>query len=272
MNTEHTAIIERKFNHDKNNGQISLGVLKLSELPTDFQFGLQPFYSCLIVLDNGIYQPFFKPGDVLQAFPSDYASDLSDPPVSLADIHPGASVFYVRFGSLAFGSLMSAGLMVTDSFFHFNLSSWAANWMEELMDALKTTPDDDLAEVYLNIQKFVVQIHRTVLSAAVRNRQLIESGKQLLFQKCLGDFSLEEVSCSLGLSYESFRKLFKEQTGMSPLQYALDCRFHYAQRCLTEGMSVKETAAHVGYADPYIFSKQFKKYTGFSPNHYKKHP
>ena len=70
--------------------------------------------------------------------------------------------------------------------------------------------------------------------------------------------SLEETAQSLGLSYETYRTRFREIIGVSPLQYRLLAKFHFAQRLLSDGFSVSYTAEKTGYSDQFIFSKQFK--------------
>jgi AraC family transcriptional regulator, arabinose operon regulatory protein len=60
----------------------------------------------------------------------------------------------------------------------------------------------------------------------------------------------------------------KESVGISPNQYRLQTKFHLAERLLTEGYSVKSVASQIGYHDPFIFSRQFKKYMGKLPIHF----
>jgi AraC-like DNA-binding protein len=81
-----------------------------------------------------------------------------------------------------------------------------------------------------------------------------------------------EIANSFGYPYETFRKKFKEYTGVSPLQFRLQAKFNLAQRLLTDGHSISEVAEETGYADSFIFSRQFKKYTGKNPKDFKTKP
>lgn len=64
-------------------------------------------------------------------------------------------------------------------------------------------------------------------------------------------------------------KLFKQETGESPINYLIKIRMEKAKELLVkEELSVKEIANSVGYQDAYHFSKLFKKYTGNSPSDY----
>lgn len=265
-----TDFLYRYLNNDLENGIIGAGFICMDDIPAGLSLGPHPYYSCSLVLKDTAPLADAGPshgwnaGDVLQLFPD---SDGSSP---LYQLPSDAMIFHVCFGADTYYALSSCGLLLPDSFFHITLESHLDGWMPSLIQELKNTPQDTLSEVYLNIQKFIIHLHRPLLNATNSNREIIDSAKQLLYEACFSKLSFPEIAASVGLGYENFRKIFKEETGISPLQYVLEVKFHYAQRLLNEGMSVKETAAAVGYADPYIFSKQFKKYIGESPSHYKK--
>jgi AraC-like DNA-binding protein len=52
--------------------------------------------------------------------------------------------------------------------------------------------------------------------------------------------------------------LFKQETGMPPIEYFLRLKMQKAGQLLSlTGLSVKEIAANVGISDPYYFSRLF---------------
>lgn len=78
---------------------------------------------------------------------------------------------------------------------------------------------------------------------------------------------LEEVAAELGMSYEHFRKSFKKEVGLSPLQYRnkqLAIRAYHM--IVGSDVSVKEISGKLGFYDDAYFSKFFKKYHGVAPN------
>jgi len=84
--------------------------------------------------------------------------------------------------------------------------------------------------------------------------------------------SLEQIAHNMYLSPVYISKIFKEETGESPINYLIKIRLEKAKDILLngDGGSIKNIANQVGYDDVYHFSKLFKKYYGISPLYYKK--
>lgn len=84
--------------------------------------------------------------------------------------------------------------------------------------------------------------------------------------------SLDQIARNMYLSPVYISKIFKEETGDSPINYLIKIRLEKARDILLQGneRSIKNIANSVGYEDVYHFSKLFKKYYGISPLHYKR--
>lgn len=84
--------------------------------------------------------------------------------------------------------------------------------------------------------------------------------------------SLDEIARNMYLSPVYISKLFKEETGESPINYLIQIRLDKAKDILlTDNYgSIKSVASAVGYEDVYYFSKLFKKYYGMAPAYYRK--
>ncbi len=83
--------------------------------------------------------------------------------------------------------------------------------------------------------------------------------------------TLEELAQVSGYSIPHFKKLFRDETGSSPIRYLNDFRIGRAKDLLGSGLfSVQEVAAVCGFENVYYFSNAFKKQTGISPKHYRK--
>ncbi len=80
--------------------------------------------------------------------------------------------------------------------------------------------------------------------------------------------SLERIAENMYLSTFYISKIFKSETGDTPIHHLINIRLEKAREILEKrpGMNIKEVAAMVGYEDAYHFSKQFKKHYGISPS------
>lgn len=85
------------------------------------------------------------------------------------------------------------------------------------------------------------------------------------------DISLDNISKNMYLSPVYISKIFKEETGTSPINYLIQIRLEKAKQILENNtIPINMVAKAVGYEDAYYFSKLFKKYYGMSPSTYGK--
>lgn len=83
--------------------------------------------------------------------------------------------------------------------------------------------------------------------------------------------TLEEVAGHVHISPYYLSHLFKEELGMTFVEYLTQLRMDEARRLLTQtGRSIQEIAEQVGYDDPSYFCKVFKKSAGVTPNRFRK--
>ncbi len=75
------------------------------------------------------------------------------------------------------------------------------------------------------------------------------------------------------VSPSHFYALFKQLTGLSPMDYFTRLRMRHACRLLdSTPASVKEVAAALGYDDPFYFSRVFKTVNQVPPSQYRRSP
>lgn len=97
------------------------------------------------------------------------------------------------------------------------------------------------------------------------NSDWVRQACELLETRIDPGFSMTEAARILKVDYDVFRKQFREQMGVSPIQYQMEARMRLGQHML-DRRTVKETAYLLGYEDPFLFSRQFKKFTGVPPS------
>lgn len=80
--------------------------------------------------------------------------------------------------------------------------------------------------------------------------------------------SLDQIAGNMYLSPFYISRIFKKETGDTPIHYLIDIRMEKAMELLRSepGVSIQEVAQRVGYDDAYHFSKLFKKKFGISPS------
>lgn len=84
--------------------------------------------------------------------------------------------------------------------------------------------------------------------------------------------SLDQIAENMYLSPFYISKIFKSETGDTPIRHLINIRLEKAKELLEEGCaeSIQEVAASVGYDDAYHFSKLFKKHYGMTPSQARK--
>jgi Transcriptional regulator containing an amidase domain and an AraC-type DNA-binding HTH domain len=83
--------------------------------------------------------------------------------------------------------------------------------------------------------------------------------------------TLSEISDQVGLNPSYFSRLFKAETGKSPLEYFNNLRMEEARSLLaTTSLSVREIALRLGFCSEFHFSRMFKASSGFSPSLYRR--
>ncbi len=84
--------------------------------------------------------------------------------------------------------------------------------------------------------------------------------------------SLDQIAENMYLSPFYISKIFKSETGDTPIRHLIDIRLEKAKELLENGDEgrIQEVAAAVGYDDAYHFSKLFKKRYGITPSQARK--
>lgn len=100
------------------------------------------------------------------------------------------------------------------------------------------------------------------------HQTLIARAKELLYK---GELGVGEVARVCAVSESGLRQIFKEQTGMTPIEYRLYAKMKQAEYLLeATGMSISEIADKLGFFDAAYFCKVFKRHIGLTPKEYSK--
>lgn len=104
-----------------------------------------------------------------------------------------------------------------------------------------------------------------------QNTQPIRETRLYIEEHYMEQVTLEEIARHVGLNESYLSSIFKKQVGKSLIDYLTYTRVQHARELLiNRNKSVNEIAEEVGFNDAKYFTKRFKKYTGVSPNEYRK--
>lgn len=79
-------------------------------------------------------------------------------------------------------------------------------------------------------------------------------------------WSVKELADLLDVRRETLWSLFKQQAGQSPGDWIRQHRIRVAQEMLKRGLSVRETAAHLGFSSRQQFARSYRTVTSQAPS------
>ncbi len=126
-----------------------------------------------------------------------------------------------------------------------------------------------IPELKASIYKLLSAICQKQKRRSTKNKfTCIKEGFKLLEQN--SDMKIADIAEICGVSECYFRKLFKEYSGESPMDFRQHYRIEKAKQLLLsdEGLTIGEIAEELNFTDIYHFSKTFKKYIKTSPSQF----
>lgn len=180
--------------------------------------------------------------------------------------------FFICIGKDLFHSLSDLNVINGKSPVLF--SPGAADMTDDFIDFyrdLKGCPQEMLPKMLLRALELLYRIQAETEENLEKKDADIMYALNYIEKHIRKKIKAEHFCKERGMSYEVFRKRFREIVGKSPHAYILgkkmDVGIHIM---LNEGKTVSQAAWELGYPDVYSFSKQFKKTKGMSPIKYLK--
>ena len=128
-----------------------------------------------------------------------------------------------------------------------------------------------LQVILVNIKRAQMRQPQTAFPKNSKRRELIEQALTYMDEHFCDPLDISMLSHESGLSESYFRMLFKDVTGLTPLEYMTRLRIikslEFMQR---DGVTIRQAAEMVGIYDPNYFSRMFKKVMGYPPSYFKK--
>jgi AraC-like DNA-binding protein len=101
--------------------------------------------------------------------------------------------------------------------------------------------------------------------------QMVNDARTIMRENVETPLGPEDIAGQLKISYSKFRKVFKEYTGMAPIQYQIQLKLERAKQDLvSSARSVKEIAYALNFESSQYFSNLFKEKTKLTPMEFRK--
>lgn len=200
------------------------------------------------------------------------------------NVGPGEEIMelHVGLGNISVEGLPRNHLIPADEAPVYNLQEYEQQFISCCSD-ICAEQENNLPGCELMIKVHVMRLMVNFLKATKtdihRNRNtlsgidssdktvIVNSLMNYMNENYMRPISLETISKKIYLSPAYISKVFKDETGETPINYLIKIRLSKAREMLIAGgRSVKSIAIAVGYDDAYYFSKLFKKYHGIAPS------
>lgn len=116
-------------------------------------------------------------------------------------------------------------------------------------------------------------LSRFIKRAKDKNKKIdarIEKITFYIHEHIYTNITIDELAEQIYLSKDHFIRLFKHETGTTPLRYINQKKIEKAQSILiTNEIPVKNIAIMLGYENDSYFNQLFKKLTGYTPQEYR---
>lgn len=134
-------------------------------------------------------------------------------------------------------------------------------------------PGSDLIMQCLN-SELAINILRCVDNLITENplhdKKLVKLTEDYLRNNYLNKLSLNEIARHANYSPYHFIKIFRNETGKTPIEYLLDVKIEKAEKLLRDKrLSIIEVCYASGFNNPSYFSNIFKRKKGVSPSAYR---
>lgn len=136
-----------------------------------------------------------------------------------------------------------------------------------MREALRKAQAESMSRLVLQMQDFLLDLWRAARKPSAHPASLIDRARQRLGSDLARPLDAKTVAQELGMGYETFRRWFQHEAGVSPGVFRIHARMERACTLLMEDNSSLPQIAHqLGYQDYFAFSRRFKKFAGCAPS------
>ena len=146
----------------------------------------------------------------------------------------------------------------------FEALQYISNPAEKLINIFQILIELSLSEAYITLKK-----EDNYFDSNSRDIERINYAFDYVQKNFAGNITTNIIAENLGLTTNSFCKLFKKTTQITFMQFVNDFKIRKAVSYMTDiKLSISEVMFKCGYNDPSYFTKQFKRVIGCTPSEY----
>ena len=195
--------------------------------------------------------------------PHHYKSTVNDP----------WSIYWVHFDGELADYLYAINSSKKPSAFTVPFNENRIRNFGEILDILENGFEERILEIaHIKLLNFIASfIYLNEVNPPAIENDLIQQSIDFMKENLGQTYAVSDLAKARNLSVTHYARLFKNKTGVSPLQYFNQLKIQKScQSLYFTDQSIKEICNEIGISDPFYFSRLFKKFTGMSPSAYKR--
>lgn len=185
----------------------------------------------------------------------------------------GWDEYWITFKGDYFFNLLNRIINKANPIFHIGINESIVNIFTESIECArqqKTGFQAVLTGALLHTIGLIYSISKNQDNASAC-MQKIQEACVLMRENIYDKFTPEDIAHSINMSYSSFRKVFKQYTGIAPHQYILQLKLSKIKDLLSSTeLSIQDIAVRLNFESADYFSYFFKSKTGINPLSYRK--
>jgi AraC family transcriptional regulator of arabinose operon len=208
--------------------------------------------------DTGI-DHVIEQGDIIQRFPGRSHAQVFETDDNMQ--------FFVKVPAMLYSLMQERGEILSDPVLKMRDVDPFKEFSACVVDC---QVNDSAAYSLWRCRELISKLH-DMAESVQEETNVIEKAQKYLLTNLNKRVSLSDLAADLNMSYISFRRQFKDKTGVSPGAWQIMLRMNKACELLrSHEFSIAEVSEFLGYPDIYSFSKQFKQQKGMPPSKYLK--
>lgn len=145
--------------------------------------------------------------------------------------------------------------------------------MNSIVSSSKTTSNRNLiilSKLYEFLYLLCEHFPNHEVITTDRPRNYVEDALLFIHQNYTDSITIKDIASHICIDRSYLHRLFKKFLNKSPQEYLLSLRIEKAASLITDSeLRISDISRSVGYTDPLLFSKTFKKIKGLSPSEFR---